>query len=156
MIHCQEAPPFMSNTFFPDMVELAKNNGINVILSAAAGNYTISYNGSDLLSELIRHRQWLAWWAAARRLRTEGNHRTWRSIIYRSVENQLPPWLRVKLFSRGRTKRFYTLDDISLISDEMMDKYSSRLVEKNRRRDRLPEGDIQQRGHRDLAIPADF
>lgn len=70
-----------------NIFDAAKARKLKVILAGSAGNFGISYNGLELLPELLRGGDWLRLLCAARALVAHGGMR-WRGVL----ANTLGPW----------------------------------------------------------------
>lgn len=72
--------------------DAVKARGLTVLLTGMMGNLTISYDGRELLPELIRQRRWRQWAGAATAIVRHGQWR-FRGVLAASFSPWLPPWL---------------------------------------------------------------
>jgi asparagine synthase (glutamine-hydrolysing) len=80
--------PSMSNAVWGNSInDAARERKLKVVLSGAAGNFGLSYNGMELLPELFRSGRWFRWWREARALVAPGQMR-WRGVL----ANTLGAW----------------------------------------------------------------
>jgi asparagine synthase (glutamine-hydrolysing) len=76
--------------------DAARTRKLTVLLGGDAGNMGLSYDGSELLPELLRRGQWLRWWQEARTLVVPGGMR-WRGVLANTFGPWCPPRLWVWL-----------------------------------------------------------
>jgi asparagine synthase (glutamine-hydrolysing) len=69
--------------------DAARERKLSVLLTGQMGNMTISYNGLELLPELIRSGHWLRWWREARALVRPGQMR-WRGVLAQTFGARIP------------------------------------------------------------------
>jgi asparagine synthase (glutamine-hydrolysing) len=75
--------------------------GVTVMLTAEAGNFTLSAGlGVDTLADLVRGRDWRRWWREARALRGRREF-GWPQLLNASFG----PWLPERLYARLRRRR---------------------------------------------------
>ena len=80
-----------------------RNQGITVLLTGSLGNLTLSYDGLDLLPELLAHGRFRSWLRLANAVVRAGTRR-WRGVAYHS----LGPWIPGPVFNRlERMRGFY-------------------------------------------------
>jgi asparagine synthase (glutamine-hydrolysing) len=114
--------------------DAARDRRLKVLLTGAMGNMTISYNGAELLPELIRTGRLLRWLHEA-----EGLHRTqkvrWVSVMARSLGPWFPVWLW-KLARRINGASVYNLESYSLIRPSRVDELDLETRDQARQMDR--------------------
>jgi asparagine synthase (glutamine-hydrolysing) len=88
-----ERPPVnLCNMVWGDAInDATRDRGLSVLLTGGMGNMTLSYNGAELLPELIRAGRLIRWLREAR-----GLHKTqavrWVSVLARSLGPWSPAW----------------------------------------------------------------
>jgi asparagine synthase (glutamine-hydrolysing) len=86
--------------------DAARGRKLCIMLTGQGGNMTISYNGMQLLPELIRRGRWLRWFREARSLVGPGKMR-WRGVLVQTFGGWIPTpiwiWLN-RLVPGGSTK----------------------------------------------------
>ncbi len=96
----------------------AKERGVAVMMTAQMGNMTISYDGLQLFSELVRQGRWLAWLKAGRAI-TRATAMRWRGVLAHS----LGPWTPELLWAvlqRVAGKGALALTDYSAINADQI------------------------------------
>jgi asparagine synthase (glutamine-hydrolysing) len=79
----------------------AAEAGVTVMLTAEAGNFTLSAGlGVDTLADLVRDGEWASWWSEARALKGRGEF-GWPQLLNASFG----PWLPEGLYARLRRRR---------------------------------------------------
>jgi asparagine synthase (glutamine-hydrolysing) len=73
--------------------DAARQRQLKVLLGGTMGNMGLSYNGLELLPELLRGGHWLRWWREARALVAPARMR-WRGVL----ANTLGPWCPERLW----------------------------------------------------------
>jgi asparagine synthase (glutamine-hydrolysing) len=96
-----ERPSFnpSNSTWMEAILQQSRQQGARVILTGQLGNFSISWNGSGLLSQLLRQGMWLRALHEARALaRCQNGPSTFRTLISQGVLPLLPDplWLAVK------------------------------------------------------------
>lgn len=95
--YAEEPFPNTSNrVWWEAILQAAKQPGVRVLLTGDQGNLTISWNGSGLLSHLLRQRQWGRARREARALAQRGEARAaWRALVGQGILPLLPTslWL---------------------------------------------------------------
>jgi len=72
--------------------QAARERGLNVLLVGAMGNMSVSYNGLELLPELLVAGRFISLWREAYRLRQKGGMR-WRCVLVDTFGPFMPLWL---------------------------------------------------------------
>jgi asparagine synthase (glutamine-hydrolysing) len=79
-----------SNVWSSTINDEARRRRLGVLLTGQMGNLSVSYDGSELLAELVRDRQWIKWgWTAMTILRAR--RRRLRGVMAGSFAPWLPP-----------------------------------------------------------------
>jgi asparagine synthase (glutamine-hydrolysing) len=87
-------PNICNNVWESAIADEARRRKLTVLLTGQLGNMTLSYDGGELLAELVRARQWMQWGRAAAAI-VRARHRRLRGVMAASVGPWLPPrlWL---------------------------------------------------------------
>lgn len=93
--------------------DAARARGLGVMLTGSMGNMTVSYNGAELLPELIRAGRLVRWLSEARGLHKTQDVR-WVSAMARSLGPWFPAWLW-RLARRINGASDYDLSSYTLI-----------------------------------------
>ena len=107
-----------NGVWFNAINRAAQKRGIAVMLTAQMGNMSISYDGQQLLSELVRQGRWLTWFEAGHAL-TRGRHMRWRGVLKQSFGPWLPDAVWA-LLQRITGNRPLAIGDYSAISLERL------------------------------------
>ena len=90
-----------NNLWWQAINERAASEGVSVMLTGEAGNFTISAGlGMDTLADLAAAGRWVAWWREARGLTGQGGF-NWKNVLNAS----LGPWLPRRLYAALRNQR---------------------------------------------------
>jgi asparagine synthase (glutamine-hydrolysing) len=83
-----------NNVWGSAIADEARRRELTVLLTGQLGNMTLSYDGGELLAELVRAGQWIQWGRAAAAI-VRARHRRLRGVMAASVGPWLPPrlWL---------------------------------------------------------------
>ncbi len=87
-VNQEPLPNLLNFGWWTAVLRAASEYGASSLLSATAGNFTISYGGVDTLPYMIRGGHWRTWWREARAA-TRKNQNRWRGILMNSFE----PWI---------------------------------------------------------------
>jgi asparagine synthase (glutamine-hydrolysing) len=113
--------------------DAVRDRRLGVLLSGGMGNMTLSYNGAELLPELIRAGRLIRWLGEAR-----GLHKTqavrWVSVMARSLGPWFPVWLW-KLARRINGASDFDLSRYSLIRPARVDELNLKARAKARQHD---------------------
>jgi asparagine synthase (glutamine-hydrolysing) len=87
--------------------DAARKRKLTILLGGAAGNSGLSYNGLELLPELIRSGRWLRWLREVRALVASGRMR-WRGVLANSFGPWCPApvWVWLNRVASGSTHQF--------------------------------------------------
>lgn len=91
--------------------EHAQRSGIKVLLGAQMGNFTISYDGDQLLPRLLGQLRLIDWLREMRALKRTQPNRRWLGLLSKSISPYLPSsaWLALsKLRDREMSPRIYS------------------------------------------------
>jgi asparagine synthase (glutamine-hydrolysing) len=92
-----------NNVWWQGIDRSARDEGVSVMLTGEAGNFTISAGlGVDTLGDLARPASWRRWWREARALKRGGDF-SWPQMLNNSFGSRLPENLYARL--RGRRPR---------------------------------------------------
>jgi len=72
-----------------DILDAVRAQGLNVLLCGDVGNATISYDGREIFTELLRDGRWLHWWREALALVRHGGG-SWRHVMKHTLKPMLP------------------------------------------------------------------
>lgn len=84
----QPVSNILNHGWWTKIAENAAEMGSDIMLTASAGNFTLSYGGLPVLAHWLRSGRLLHWFAEARAVRRSGNVR-WQGLLYSSFG----PWL---------------------------------------------------------------
>ena len=73
----------------------ARERGLAIMLTGQLGNYTLSYDGMDALSEFFMHGRFRSWLRLSRSVVGAGARR-WRGVLYHS----LGPWIPGRMYNQ--------------------------------------------------------
>lgn len=100
-----------NGTWFVAINQAARQRKLGVMLSGQMGNMTISYDGYNLLPELVRAGRFLSWWRNAARLVAKSDMR-WRGALALSFGAFMPApiwrWLNETFGDAGHDIHTYT------------------------------------------------
>lgn len=113
--------------------DAARDRGLSVLLTGSMGNMTLSYNGAELLPELIRSGRLLRWLREASGLHKSQDVR-WVSVLARSLGPWFPVWLW-KLARRINGASDYDLSSYTLIRPDRVEALDLRARSKARQHD---------------------
>ena len=82
-----------NNAWANSIYDAARERKLKVLLTGETGNMGLSYNGLELLPELVRRWRWFHWWREARALVAPGRMR-WRGVL----ANTFGPWCPAALW----------------------------------------------------------
>lgn len=102
-----------NQTWFDGIGSLARDRGVNILLTGQHGNTTISYEGLTLLPRLLSHGRWLRLAREARGLRRNGDM-TWLTIADLAAGWLLPSPVRKQILA-ARGHAATRLADFSLL-----------------------------------------
>jgi asparagine synthase (glutamine-hydrolysing) len=118
----------MGNTanldYWCQILSLAKQDGVRVLLTGSNGNFSISVGGLGALSDVIREEGVRGWSRAVRRLRMAGV--SWTTILNQSFGHEIPPMLHRAL--RKAASREILPSDCWPFCGELLEKLRHREV----------------------------
>ena len=103
LLHQEPLPNIMGLPWWWNIDRTASQNGVSVLLTGTAGNYTISARGDLHLADLLASGRIAQWWRVAHGL-VEHGHRNWTDLLHLSVGPWLPPRVYgavMRLMGRG-------------------------------------------------------
>src|SRR5262249_23736315 len=87
----------LCNSVWADSInDAARERKLRVVLNGRSGNFSLSYDGKELLPELFRTGRWFQLWREARALVAKGQFR-WRGILANTFGAWFPAALWVRL-----------------------------------------------------------
>ena len=99
------------------IAEAARERGLGVLLCGDMGNMSLSYNGNELLAELIRRGRILRWWRQANALADRSMR--WRGVLAQTFGPWLPPTLW-NLLNRMNGSAVSEVGSYSAINPQLM------------------------------------
>jgi asparagine synthase (glutamine-hydrolysing) len=102
----------LCNSVWGDSInDAARERKLKVVLNGGAGNFGLSYDGMELLPELVRTRQWFRLWREGRALVVSGRMR-WRGVLANTFGAWCPAavwsWLNSVVFGGDWDVTSYT------------------------------------------------
>jgi asparagine synthase (glutamine-hydrolysing) len=89
----------------------ARERKLTIMLTGASGNMSLTYNGLEVLSEMVAMGRPLAWWRQSRQIVRAGTMR-WRGVLF----NSLGPWIPGPLWNWLNRLRGGYVEDIARLT----------------------------------------